>query len=61
MGPSRSYCKCQVRDDSGSSHGKKWVALRANWGIINRPGDGQDMAGELREVTSLTPRILIEY
>lgn len=45
-------------DDSGSSYAEKWVALRAIWGTINRLVHGQDVAGELREVTSITPRFL---
>lgn len=46
------------RDDSGSSYAEKWGALQAVWGTINRLVHSQDVAGELREVTSITLRFL---
>lgn len=46
------------RADSGRRYAEKWGALQAVWGTINRLVVGQDVAGELREVTSITHRFL---
>lgn len=40
----------KLRKTGGGSYVEKWMALRANWGTFNRPGDGQDMACELTVV-----------